>query len=292
MPNNDLLHRFLIENTRVRGEMVHLNASWQAILERTNYPDNVRQILGEALAACALLSATIKFDGSLILQVRGDGPLHLLVAQANAQGALRGIAHWKGDVPKSKLQDIFGNAQMLITIKPEQGEPYQGIIALQGDTLKDAIENYFKQSEQLNTQLWLASDKDTCAGFLLQELPSDEADEDDSWNNSVQLAATLKPDEILDLPVKDLLHRLFHEKDIRLFDPEPLYFRCNCSNERIASMLLALGKEEVDFILQEQSLIEVGCEFCNANYKFDQVDIDALFTKPEKIITPSSKTIQ
>lgn len=292
MSDNDLLHRFLIENTRVRGEMVHLNATWQAILERSNYPDNVRRILGEALAACALLSATIKFDGSLSLQVRGDGPLHLLVVQANAKGSLRGIAHWKGAVPDSKLQDIFGNAQMLVTIEPEQGEPYQGIIALEGDTLKDAIENYFRQSEQLNTRLWLASDQDTCAGFLLQELPANEANKEDHWNTSVQLATTLKPEEILRLPIQKLLHRLFHENDIRLFDPEPLCFRCNCSHERIASMLLSLGRTEVDSILQEQGLIEVGCEFCNANYKFDRVDVDALFTKPEKIVTPFNKTIQ
>lgn len=288
MPDNDRLFRFIIENTPVRGELVHLNATWQAILERSDYPDNVRNLLGEAMAACALLAATIKFDGSLILQIRGDGPLHLLVAQATADGTLRGIARWNDDVPAHDLQAIFGNGQMVMTIEPTQGDPYQGIIALQGERLKDAIENYFSQSEQLNTVLWLASDQQACAGFLLQEMPGYDED-DEAWERAWHLAATLTAEEILRLPTKELLHRLFHEDDVRLFEPEPVSFRCSCSRDRIASMLLSLGPGEVQDILQEQGKIKVDCEFCNAHYEFDSVDVEALFASSNQPTVPDTR---
>jgi len=288
MPDNDRLFRFIIENTPVRGELVHLNATWQAILERSDYPDNVRNLLGEAMAACALLAATIKFDGSLILQIRGDGPLHLLVAQATADGTLRGVARWNDDVPAHDLQAIFGNGQMVMTIEPTQGDPYQGIIALQGERLKDAIENYFSQSEQLNTVLWLASDQQACAGFLLQEMPGYDED-DEAWERAYHLAATLTAEEILQLPTKELLHRLFHEDDVRLFEPEPVSFRCSCSRDRIASMLLSLGPKEVQDILQEQGKIKVDCEFCNAHYEFDSVDVEALFAGANQPTVPDTR---
>lgn len=280
MTDNDRLFRFIIENSNVRGEMVHLNASWQAVLQRADYPPAVRNLLGEALATCALLTATIKFEGSLILQIRGDGPLHLLVAQSTAEGTVRGIARWHAEVPDSGLHDIFGNAQIVITIEPPKnkkgGEPYQGIIALQGDRLSHAIEHYFRQSEQLNTRLWLAADDKTCGGFLLQELPGKTPDTD-AWPRATQLADTLTAEEILQLPVTNVLHRLFHEEDVRLFDAEPISFRCSCSRERIDAVLLSMGTEQSHQILSEQGKISVDCEFCNAHYEYDAVDIDALF---------------
>ena len=284
MPDNDQLHRFVIENTRVRGEMVHLNASWQAVLERYEYPENVRNILGEAFAACVLLSATIKYEGSLILQIRGDGPLNLLVVQATSDGTLRGLARWEGDVPEQGLQSIFGNAQMVMTIEQPKGEPYQGIIELQGDRIKDAIENYFKQSEQLNTRLWLASDKNSCIGFLLQELPDTdknalsnlEKDQQD-WNHAEHLANTLSQDELLSLSTTEILYRLFHQADVRLFEPTSLSFHCSCSSERIAQMILSLGLAEARSIIKEQDKIQVDCEFCNAQYNYDSVDVETLF---------------
>jgi len=284
MPDNDLLHRFIIENTRVRGEMVHLQASWQAVLERYDYPENVQGILGEAFAACALLSATIKYEGSLILQIRGDGPLHLLVVQATSEGTLRGLARWNSDVPEHNLKSIFGNGQMVITIEPPSGEPYQGIIALQGEHIQDAIENYFKQSEQLNTRLWLASNNKLCTGFLLQELPessnahpSNLGENHNSWEHAEALGNTLSNEELLNLSTKDILHRLFHEDDIRLFDPSPLSFRCSCSNDRIGKMIISLGIDEARNIIIEQGKIQVDCEFCNAQYNFDSIDVENLF---------------
>lgn len=288
MSEHDQLHRFLIENTNVRGELVHLNATWQAILERTEYPENVRKILGEALAACALLAATIKFDGSLILQIRGDGPLHMLVIQATSDGTMRAIARWHGDVPDHGLKSIFGNGQMLITIEPERGEPYQGIITLQGDYLNQALEAYFQQSEQLNTRLWLVSSSQACGGFLLQEMPGDNPDTD-AWDRTTHLASTLTSTELLQLSAKEFLHRLYHEEDVRLFKSAPLCFRCDCSRERISNMLISLGIDEVHSILEEQGNINVDCEFCNAHYSFDAVDIEALFACSNQPDIPTTR---
>ncbi len=285
MSDDDLLHRFVIENTRVRGEMVHLKKSWKAVLERYDYPENVKNILGDAFAACALLSATIKYDGSLILQIRGDGPLHLLVVQATSNGELRGLARWQGDVPTQGLNDIFGKGQMVITIEPPKGEPYQGIIGLQGTHINDAIENYFSQSEQLNTRLWLAANNETCTGFLLQELPETSHQENslnedtDSWNHAVHLASTLKKDELLSLSTTEILHRLFHEDDIRLFAPTPLSFKCGCSTERINKVIISLGLDEARSIIREQGKIQVDCEFCNAQYIYSLVDVELLFAE-------------
>ncbi len=286
MPDNDQLHRFIIENTRVRGELVHLSASWKAVLERYDYPKNVQRVLGEAFAACALLSATIKFEGSLILQIRGDGPLHLLVVQATSEGTLRGLARWGADVPESNLQDIFGNGSMVITIEPPKGEPYQGIIALEGEHIQDAIENYFKQSEQLNTRLWLAANENNCTGFLLQELPesaeetqqSNLGEDHNDWQHAEALGNTISNEELLSLSTKEILHRLFHENDIRLFEPTPLSFRCSCSSERIDKMIISLGLNEARDIIIEQGKIQVDCEFCNAQYNYDSIDVENLFT--------------
>ncbi|MDH5764553.1 MAG: Hsp33 family molecular chaperone HslO [Gammaproteobacteria bacterium] len=288
MPEKDQLHRFLIENTNVRGEHIHLDATWQAILQRTDYPEQVQTILGEALAACALLTATIKFDGSLILQIRGDGPLHLLVVQATADGTMRAIARWQGVVPERDLKAIFGNGQMAITIEPDKGEPYQGIIALQGNHLNQALEAYFEQSEQLNTRLWLCASAQSCAGLLLQELPGKNPDTD-AWNRTTHLASTITDNELLNLDSRQLLHRLFHEEDIRLFESEPFCFRCNCSRERISNMLLSLGIEEAQSILNEHKNIEVNCEFCNALYSFDKIDVDAIFNHAIPPETPNTK---
>ncbi|RMG55037.1 MAG: Hsp33 family molecular chaperone HslO [Gammaproteobacteria bacterium] len=278
-PEHDTLHRFIIEHTHVRGEWVHLDATWQAILERGPYPPGVRQVLGEALAAVALLSATIKFDGSLILQITGDGPISMLVMQADGRRALRGLAHWEGEVPEEDLQAQFGNGRMVITIDPGEGkERYQGVVALEGRHLSDALDHYFARSEQLSTRLWLAVSEESVAGLLLQRLPGEDEDAD-AWDRTVALADTVSEEELLSLPVEELLHRLFHEEDVRLFEREPMCFRCSCSEQRVRDMIRNLGSEEAQQILAEEGGIHVTCEFCNAQYHFDSVDIDALFAE-------------
>jgi molecular chaperone Hsp33 len=276
MLEEDCFQRFLFEQRGLRGEFVRLDASWRAVLARQDYPDTVREQLGEALAAALLLSATIKFKGSLILQAQSDGPLHTLVAQATHQKAVRGIAHWRGNVPRGPLSAMFGAGYLILTIQNEGAEPYQGVIALEGRNLAEAIESYFSLSEQLATRLWLAADEDHAAGLFLQELPAAQYQRED-WTRIVLLADTVTGRELLHLPAQDLLYRLFNEERVRLFDPEAVTFRCNCSRSRIETVLLAMGRSEVDAIVAAQGAVEAHCEFCNRRYYLDAVDVGVLF---------------
>ena len=277
MLEKDSLQRFLIEHTNVRGEWVHLDATWQAVLERADYPPAVREPLGEAMAAVALLAATIKFDGSLTLQISGDGPISLLVVQATAAKTLRGLAHWRSDVPEGSLAERFGNARIVITIDPGQGkERYQGVVGLVGDHLGEALKEYFERSEQLPTQLWLAADGKVAAGLLLQKLPG-ETEDADAWNRTVTLAETVTREELLALGADEVLRRLYHEEQVRLFERDPVSFRCTCSRERVSDMILGLGPDEARSILDEQGEISVNCDFCNAHYLFDAVDVEQIF---------------
>ena len=272
----DTLQRFLIDSANVRGELLHLDESWRRVLACADYPDTVQQVLGEAMAATALMSATIKFSGKLTLQVRGGGPVTMLVMQATADGALRGLAQWS-DVPTATdLQGLFGAGQMLISIDSGKGEQYQGVVALDGVYIADALGRYFENSEQLPTALYLFTSADRVAGLLLQKMPGAAADSDD-WNRVQRLAETITADEILMLDAADLLHRLFHEERVRLFDSKSLRFECSCSRERTAAMVKSLGKAEVDDIIAELGMVEVNCEFCNSQYRFDAVDTEQLF---------------
>jgi molecular chaperone Hsp33 len=277
MNDRDSFRRFLFEDIGVRGELVRLDASWQSVLERHPYPSGVCNQLGQALAAVLLLSATIKFRGSLILQAQSEGPLHTLVAQATHGRAIRGLAQWRAEVPRGSLPDIYGAGRLVLTIQNEGAEPYQGIVALEGSNLAEAIQTYFSLSEQLATRLWLAADGEHAAGLLIQELPSHKGANTD-WQRVALLADTVTESELLRLPGETLLYRLFNEENVRLFEPEPVMFRCSCSRERIETMLRSLGLEEVESVLRELGSVEVGCEFCNRRYTFDRVDIGALFS--------------
>lgn len=278
MAEPDHLHRFVIEHSRVRGELVQLDATWQALLERSRYPAPVRRVLGETLAGVALLAATIKFEGSLILQTRGDGPLHLLVVQANADRSMRGLARWHGDIQSgTRFSDLMGQGHLVLTIDPGAGkERYQGIVELEGEHIAGVLEHYFFRSEQLPTRLWLAADERRAAGLLLQDLPG-SSDDRDAWRRSVHLAETITERELIGLAPRELLFRLYHEEDVRLFRPQPVRFHCGCSRERVASVLRGMGREEITGILSEQGAVSVDCEFCSRGYRFDAVDVEQLF---------------
>lgn len=277
--SKDLLQRFLIETAGVRGELVQLDESWQEVLRRADYPANVRELLGKAMATTALLSATIKFQGRLTLQVKGDGPVGLLVSQTNDKGGSRAMAEWQAEPPTSPLSAIFGVAQMVVAIDNEAtGEQYQGIVSTEGESLETAIEQYFLSSEQLETRLWLFSDAETSTGLLLQKLPESERQDDDGWERTCQLASTIKAEEMATLPAEEILHRLFHEEDVRLFDATSMAFECVCSRQRTASMILGMGQEDAESLLAEQGQIDVSCQFCGANYAFDKVDVAQIFT--------------
>jgi molecular chaperone Hsp33 len=294
MPSaTDSLHRFVFEHSQVRGELVRLDAAWQAVLERHPYPPAVRQPLGEALVSVVLLTATLKLEGSLILQAQGEGPIRTLVAQATHTGTVRGLARWEGDLAAEApaagdLQALFGNGQLVLTIEAKQRDRYQGIVPLEGAGIGAALEGYFASSEQLPSRFWLAVNDQRAVGLMLQRLPGDTEDEDD-WNRTVILADTVQPQELLQQDAPTLLRRLFHEEQLRLFEPEPVAFRCNCSRTRIADNLRALGREQLDDLIAERGLIEVTCEFCNRRYHFDAVDARGLFTGVVNATAPSAQ---
>ncbi|MGH8369794.1 MAG: Hsp33 family molecular chaperone HslO [Gammaproteobacteria bacterium] len=276
MPEHDSLRRFIFEHLPVQGRCVHLDASWRAVLERQDYPAPVRTLLGQAMAATALLSATLKYEGSITLQIQGNGPVHLLVVQCTNQLNLRGLARWQGELPDTGLAALIGDGKLVLTIETGNGERYQSIVPLEGDTLAASLENYFVRSEQLPTRLWLAAGETSAAGLLLQVMPDRER-EPDAWQHVTVLADTVTDQELSELSVEQLLHRLYNEDDVRLFESAPVSFRCQCSRERIESTLRSLGEDEVQGIIREQGSVHVECEFCARAYDFDPVDAEALF---------------
>ncbi len=286
---HDNLQRFVFEDTPIRGEIVRLDATYRAVLDRRNYPPVVREVLGEMMAAAALLASTLKFEGKLIMQIQGEGPIKLLMAECTESGAMRALAQWHGEVEPAPLVQLVGGGNFVITIDPEDSrERYQGIVSFTGESVAAALEHYFAQSEQLDTRLWLAADRGHAAGMLLQKLPDSQLEDSDAWDRAVHLGSTLTRVELLSLPVQDLLRRLYHEDDIRLFARQPLSFRCSCSRERVEAVLRMLGWEEIESILRERRSVDVDCEFCGAHYEFDLVDAAQLFTTPPPADTPTT----
>lgn len=278
--DHDTLQRFLFDQLGIRGLIVHLDASQRALLQSHPYPAPVASLLGQTAAASLLLSGIIKFDGSLTLQAQGKGPLEMVLVQASAQRTLRGLARWQGEVPDGSLEQQFGGGHLAVTIDPGPNKDnYQGLVGLSGDNLATALEDYFERSEQLATRLWLSADANSARGLLLQMLPG-EAKDPDGWNRIGLLADTLTEQELRELPGQTLLQRLFQEEDLRLFEPEPVAFRCSCSRERIDNTLRSLGKTEVDDMIAEQGALSISCEFCNREYRVDAIDAAKLFAEP------------
>ncbi|MDD4911045.1 MAG: Hsp33 family molecular chaperone HslO [Sideroxydans sp.] len=287
----DSLHRFLFEHLPIRGEIVRLDSVWQSVIERHDYPPVLKKLMGELCAAAVLLAATLKLQGSMVLQIHGKGAVKLLVVECTGDLELRATAKWEGDLAQGKLQELVGDGRFVITLDPKDGsQAYQGIVALEGDSIAEILENYMTRSEQLETRLWLASDDKQAAGVLLQKLPEKgEVLDEDAWDRATQLADTIKAEELLTLPAEEILHRLYHEEDIRLFEAQAIVFRCACSRNNVARMLQMLGREEVEAILDEQTQIEVHCEFCNQRYVFDRVDADAALS--ETVPLPANQTL-
>ncbi len=290
---SDTLHRFQLENLSIRGEWVSLESSWREIQKTAQYPKAVRQVLGEALVATALLAESLKFDGSLILQIRGASPLTLLVVQASDDGAIRGIAHWKGDIADDiDFNDLMGEGTMVISVESNKtSQRYQSLVSLKGDSLADCFSAYFAQSEQLNTQLWLAVDEQRAAGVLLQSLPAKDDFEQasENWRHASILADTLNNErgkqELLNLDVENLLTRLFHQETLRFYKACPIRFACTCSREKVENTIRSLGEVEANSIIEEQGSISVDCEFCHTHYELDRVDVARLFHADQSGIT-------
>ncbi len=275
-PHNDALQRFLFPDLACRGELVRLDRTWQEVLARAEYPPTVQRVLGQAFAATALLAATIKFDGSLSLQVRGDAAITLLVTQMRSGGGLRGLARYQRE--PNGTPDLFGNAQLAITI--ETGKPperYQGVVDVSDGDLPLALEGYFARSEQLATRLWLMADTEHCSGMLIQRMPERASHDSDGWDRLCHLTETITRQEITRLGALEILQRLYHQETVQLLDSRELRFACGCSRERSAAMLQGLGREEADSIVAEQGRVSVRCEFCNAEYVFEPRAVEELF---------------
>ena len=293
MQDRDFNQRFLFDQYPIRGELVHLNQSWQEILKRHSYPEPIQKLLGEMAAAAVLLSATLKFDGALHLQIRGNGPLSMAVMESTSEKTVRGLAHWEDDIDNKSFSQLVGDATLVVILESRGGERYQGIVDLKAGSLARALENYMLQSQQIDTRLWLSADNAQVSGMILQKMPEfneSNHDEDylDAWPRITQLADTVHNSELTNLEFTSLLHRLFHEEDVRVFEKLPVSFRCPCSRERVRDMLKMLGHEEVIDILETEESVKVNCEFCNHKYVFDRVDVEEVFAS--KVPARTSKT--
>jgi len=275
MVKQDSLRRFLFAELGLRGAWVQLGDSWREAKQHQQGEANVQLLLGQALAAVVMLSATIKFNGSMILQTQGDGAIRTLVAQTTHDRKIRGLVRANDRAEEWPAASLLGNGRLVLTIAPNQGEPYQGIVALAGDNLATALETYFLQSEQLQTRLWLFADDHHAAGLMLQELPQQQQEEED-WERLCLLADTATAQEMLSLDCETMLYRLFNQEELRLFNAEPVSFACTCSRLRIAKTLNAMGRHELEDMLGERPIIEVTCEFCGAAYNFDKIDIEVI----------------
>lgn len=284
LPDTDFTQRFIFDESDVRGELVALERSYAEVLAKHPYPEPVAQLLGELMAAAALLVGTLKFDGLLILQARSSGAVPLLMVECSSERELRGIARYDETLitPAAGLQDLMPDGSLALTVDPHKGKRYQGIVALDGVDLSESLSNYFVMSEQLGTRFWLKADGHRARGLLLQQLPAaqitDPEERDASWEHFITLASTLTAEEMLGLDNQTILHRLYHEDPVRLFDAQPICFRCSCSRERSANALVSLGLEDAQqLVIEHNGSIEIDCQFCNERYLFHATDVAQLF---------------
>jgi molecular chaperone Hsp33 len=282
--DNDFTQRFIFDDSDTRGELVSLELSYAEVLAKHAYPQPVAQLLGELMAAAALLVGTLKFDGLLILQARSEGPIPLLMIECSSERDIRGLARYEADriAPDATLADLMPDGSLTLTVDPKRGQRYQGVVDLDGETLSDCFTNYFVMSQQIGTRIKLCADGRRARGLLLQQLPADRLKDEDeraaSWQHITTLGGTLTADELLSLDNETVLHRLYHDEQVRLFDVQKLRFRCSCSRERSANALVSLGMEDAQqLVVEHGGNIEIDCQFCNQRYLFDAADVAQLF---------------
>ncbi len=298
MVEKDTLRRFIFENAPLRGEYVHLDDAYQTIMNQHTYSEPVKQLLGEALAAAALLSATIKIDGRLILQFRGSGKLKLLLVDCDNKLNMRALVQTTEDLSYDELMASF--RQGILGIILESGPdrtPYQGIVEWQGSTLAESIEGYFQSSEQLATKIWLSTDHHSAAGLLLQVVPGSEKQTADglagdmmqvNWDRITKIMNIFEPKSLLDHGCQELIEGIFPEDDVRLFEAEPAAFKCTCSRQRGVNAIELLGQQEAEEELKLNHVIIVTCDFCNTNYEFNHSDVANIFDSDDDTPPPSN----
>jgi molecular chaperone Hsp33 len=281
----DFKRRFIFEQMDVRGEIVHLDRVLDDVNAIHDYPAGVATLLGEFLTAAVLLASTLKFRGSLTVQARSDREIPLIMAECSSELTVRGIVRGAQQALSQSFAALLGGGQLAFTVTPERGKRYQGIVPLSDDSLAASIDHYFGQSEQLPTRIHLASDGRNAAGMLLQQLPAQLQTEpgvrEEQWQRLSMLADTLSPTELLQTSDETVLYRLFHEETLRLYDPEPVSFRCSCSRDRTLAALSTIGESEIRSILEEQGSVTMDCEFCNQRYVFSEDELQPLIGPAE-----------
>ncbi|MDN2664463.1 Hsp33 family molecular chaperone HslO [Psychromonas sp. 14N.309.X.WAT.B.A12] len=278
----DQLQRFLFDDFEIRGEIAQAHTAFEECVSNHDYPVEVANTIGELLIATSLLTATLKFKGKIAVQIQGDGPLSMAVINANQNLEVRGTARYQGDTTGLSFSELIGKGNLMITITPDNGERYQGIVALEKGSLAACLEDYFVQSEQLATKISLFADSTStpvqAAGLLIQTLPAHSESHEEDFAHVCALANTIKAEEIYTLQNDDLLFRLYHQEKVRLFEVQPISFVCGCSEERCLSSLASLDEEEIKDILEEQESIDMRCEYCATTYSFKEKDLQILFT--------------
>lgn len=284
--HQDTLHHFIFENTPIRGNLAHLNVTYLDALQHQALPAVLKTALGELMTASALLISTLKMEGALILQLQSKGMLKLLVVECNSDLEIRATAKWDQELLDSAISQhkadttftqLIANGQFVITLDPKLGEPYQGIVPIEGDSIAEMLENYMLRSQQIDTSIWLHCNETHASGMLLQKLPNQQTEDADMWNRVNQLASTITDAELSALAPAELLTRLFYEEEVRLFQPRPTKAFCSCSRESVTNMLVMLGQTEVESIIEEQGSIQIHCDFCNKHYVFDEAETLQLF---------------
>ena len=276
----DILHRYLFDDLHVRGELVQLSKTYQQIIAAHDYPLGVRQLLGELVAATCLLTATLKLEGEISVQLQGDGPIGYLAVNGGHNQKMRGIAKLKEATTAQGLQDLIGKGTMIITIHPVKGEAYQGVVALEQSTIADCLSHYFKVSEQIPTMIWLYHNDETqqVAGSLVQLLPDgdDKEKQQNDFEHLCQLTNTLKAEEIFTLDAETLLFRLYNQEKVRLFDPQVVEYQCSCSEEKCMNAISQIQATEIKSILSEQGSISMTCDYCLTTYAFYEKQLEHL----------------
>ena len=279
MKEPDTLQRFIFEHANIRGEIVHIEKTFQTIMNQRNYPPMVKNLLGEAIVSCLLLASSIKFEGSLNLQFQGDHRLPLLLVQCDHELNIRAFAKFTEDLEIIEYATAFLQGQMVLTISQNnQTQVYQSMVPIQATSMSENLMTYFAQSEQVATRVWLAVNDEMAAGMLLQLMPGqDTLQREQFWEYAVQLGQTVSEEELLTLDNPTLLYRLYNETELRLFETRPTCFQCRCNKEKMKQVITTLGKEDAEALLQEQGVIEISCDFCNQKYSFDSIDVAMLF---------------
>ncbi len=287
MSQFNVLNRYLFTNAHARGELVQLSSSFKSIIKNHNYPTGVEKLLGELLSATCLLTATLKFEGDITVQLQGDGPVGYMSVSGNNKQQMRGIAKMAEETSAETLQTLIGKGTMIITIRPSVGEAYQGVVALDKDNLADCLAHYFEVSEQIPTKIWLFSDTEQqlTAGALVQLLPDGDGSIENKeqqlsdFEHLCQLTNTIKSEEVFSLEAEALLYRLYHQEQVNIFEPQMVSYVCGCSADKCLSAISQIEPSEIKAILAEQGKISMTCDYCITTYDFDELSLKSFISK-------------